>query len=267
MDRIRTIGVAMDGRKKLIGAALAMVVLLGGVLLGPSLAGASDGAVSIQNFAFGPTPVTVNAGDTVTWTQHDTYAVHTVTADATSVEKFDSGNLSTDTGVSFSHTFNTPGTFTYHCAIHPSMTGTVVVLGSSSTTTTPGSTTTTTPAPPTTTTTTTTTTPAPPTTPRLGSASLTDSSFSVGHNATAFRFTLTAPANVKVVITHVGHGHRTVRDGSFTVKHVAKGKARVRFSGRVGHHALKPGTYRATITATNGAGSAKPVRVKFRIVR
>jgi plastocyanin len=260
----RKIGVEMNGRKKLIGAALAMVVLLGGVLLGPSLAGASDGAVSIQNFAFGPTPVTVNVGDTVTWTQRDTYAVHTVTADGTSAEKFDSGNLSTDTGLSFSHTFNTPGTFTYHCAIHPSMTGTVVVLGSSSTTTTtPGSTTT----PPPTTTTTTTTTPVPPTEPRVASVSLTDSSFQVGHNATAFRFTLTAPANVKVVITHIGRGHRTVRDGSFTAKHLPKGKAKVRFSGRIGRRALKPGTYRATITASNGAGSAKPVRVKFRIVR
>jgi plastocyanin len=255
----------MDALEKLIGAVLAMLVLLGGVLLGPSLAGASDGSVTIQNFAFGPTPVTVDVGDTVTWTSQDLYTVHTVTADDTSAEKFDSGDLGTDTHLSFSHTFNTPGTFTYHCSHHASMKATVVVVGPQPTTTTP--TTTPTPPPPTTTTTTTTTTPLPPASPRLGSASLSHPSFRVGRDATTFRFTLTATANVKVAITHTARGHRTVRDGSFSVRHLSKGKARVRFSGRLGHHTLAPGTYRATITASNGVGSAKAVRVTFTVLR
>jgi len=47
---------------------------------------------------------------------------HTVTADG---GLFNSGNLST--GQSFSFTFVSRGTFTYHCRIHPSMTGTVSV--------------------------------------------------------------------------------------------------------------------------------------------
>jgi plastocyanin len=47
-----------------------------------------------------------------------------VTADGGS---FNSGTLAG--GGSFSHRFTTAGTFAYHCAIHASMTGTVVVSG------------------------------------------------------------------------------------------------------------------------------------------
>jgi len=47
---------------------------------------------------------------------------HTVTGDDNS---FDSGNISA--GSRFSRTFSVVGTYKYHCTIHPSMTGTVVV--------------------------------------------------------------------------------------------------------------------------------------------
>ena len=49
-------------------------------------------------------------------------APHTWTSDTGA---WDSGNL--DTGASASHRFDTAGTFTYHCEIHPSMTGRIVV--------------------------------------------------------------------------------------------------------------------------------------------
>jgi plastocyanin len=82
---------------------------------------ASATAVTISGFAFGPVSISVPAGSTVTWTNQDATA-HTVTADDGS---FDSGSLAQ--GATFSQTFDTPGTYTYHCAIHSSMTGTITV--------------------------------------------------------------------------------------------------------------------------------------------
>ncbi len=77
--------------------------------------------VTIDNFAFSPGSITVSAGTTVTWVNNDT-AAHTVTADDGS---FDSGNLAP--GDSFTHTFTSAGSFSYHCNYHPNMVATVVV--------------------------------------------------------------------------------------------------------------------------------------------
>lgn len=82
----------------------------------------SGASVSIKDFAFQPGTVQITAGSTVTWTNNESGVAHTVTADDGS---FDSGTL--QPGQSFSQTFNTPGTFAYHCAIHPNMTAMVVV--------------------------------------------------------------------------------------------------------------------------------------------
>jgi len=88
----------------------------------PTSAPAGVGAeVKITNFAFDPPKLTVRAGTTVTWTNQDG-APHTITSDA---GDWDSGQLSK--GQSFSHTFDQAGTFAYHCAVHPTMTGTIVV--------------------------------------------------------------------------------------------------------------------------------------------
>ena len=78
-------------------------------------------SVTIHNFAFGPQVVSVKAGATVHWANHDTEA-HTVTSD-TGVF----GSLVLQPGVSYSYTFTKPGTYSYHCSIHPFMTGKVVV--------------------------------------------------------------------------------------------------------------------------------------------
>ena len=78
-------------------------------------------SVSIVNFAFSPTTITIKAGTTVTWTNNDS-TPHTVTSD---IGSFTSQTLQTQG--SFSHTFNVVGTYSYHCRIHPSMHGTVVV--------------------------------------------------------------------------------------------------------------------------------------------
>jgi plastocyanin len=77
--------------------------------------------ITIVNFAFNPATITVTKGSTVKWTNQDE-APHTVTSDGS---YWDSGEL--NKGLSFNHTFNQTGTFTYHCAVHPSMKGTIVV--------------------------------------------------------------------------------------------------------------------------------------------
>ncbi len=87
----------------------------------PTPSSASPGSVAIVDFSFAPSPLSVPAGTTVTWT-NDGERSHTVTADDGS---FSSGTLAP--GQTFSHTFTTPGTYSYHCSIHGSMTAKVVV--------------------------------------------------------------------------------------------------------------------------------------------
>jgi plastocyanin len=81
----------------------------------------SDLAATIVDFAFQPTPTSIVAGSTVTWT-NDGVAPHTVTATDGS---FDSGLLSA--GATFSRRFDRAGTFAFLCAVHPEMRGSIVV--------------------------------------------------------------------------------------------------------------------------------------------
>jgi len=88
-----------------------------------------EGAVAdvvIENDAFTPASIDVEAGSTVTWFNNDDEA-HTVTSGAPGAPDgfFDSGNV--DANGSFSFTFDQPGTYAYFCSIHPNMTGTVNV--------------------------------------------------------------------------------------------------------------------------------------------
>lgn len=78
--------------------------------------------VEIVEFAYSPEPVVVQVGGKVTWKNEDT-APHTATADDGS---FDTGII--ETGKIKSETFKEPGTFTYHCTVHPFMHGTVEVV-------------------------------------------------------------------------------------------------------------------------------------------
>jgi plastocyanin len=75
--------------------------------------------VSIQDFSFSPASVTINAGDSITWTNRDSMG-HTATSDS-----FDSGSLGY--GQSFTYTFKDSGTFNYICSFHPGMKGVVIV--------------------------------------------------------------------------------------------------------------------------------------------
>jgi LPXTG-motif cell wall-anchored protein len=85
---------------------------------------AGPGSVSIRDFSFSPGSITVNVGDTVTWTNTGDEG-HSATGSG-----FDTGILSK--GQSGSHTFGEAGSFSYVCTPHPFMKGTVVVRAASS---------------------------------------------------------------------------------------------------------------------------------------
>ena len=78
-------------------------------------------AVEMRAMAFSPQRLAASAGATVEWTNRDQVA-HTVTADDGS---WDSGPI--EPGATWRHTFDTPGTFAFHCTPHPYMTGAVVI--------------------------------------------------------------------------------------------------------------------------------------------
>lgn len=93
------------------------------LLLTVATAQAVEHFVSIPGFEFSPAEITISEGDIVTWTNNHS-VTHTSTSDDGGVE-WDSGPLLP--GESFSHIFADPGVYPYHCAFHPSMTGTVTV--------------------------------------------------------------------------------------------------------------------------------------------
>ena len=80
--------------------------------------------VTIKSFTFSPDPVTAKVGDVIGWNNQDS-AGHTAT--------LDDGTCTTDTianGATGMLVFTAPGTFPYHCRIHPTqMKGTITVTG------------------------------------------------------------------------------------------------------------------------------------------
>lgn len=78
-------------------------------------------SVSIVNFAFTPAEITIAPGESVAWSNDDG-APHGLA--------YDDGANGTDLllpGATFSRRFDQPGTYDYHCAVHPYMTGRVIV--------------------------------------------------------------------------------------------------------------------------------------------
>ena len=79
--------------------------------------------IAIQSTGFNPATVTVMVGSKITWTNTDT-GDHTVTSDDGT--SFNSGTISPNGTFSFTPTMN--GTITYHCSLHPTMTGRIQVV-------------------------------------------------------------------------------------------------------------------------------------------
>jgi len=105
---------------------LAFAVVIPGLLFVSLAASAANASAQIVNcggtWCFSPNPVRITAGSTVTWT-NTTGPTHTSTSDTGA---WNTGNIAPGT-TSGAVSFPTAGTFTYHCAIHPTMTGSVIV--------------------------------------------------------------------------------------------------------------------------------------------
>jgi plastocyanin len=113
-------------QRTLIAAALALCVAGTGSDAGAANPGTpmlpSAVTIHIKDFKFNPTPVSIHAGDRVTFVNDDDEA-HTATSDDKS---FDSEGL--DSGGTWQHVFTKPGTYHYFCELHPYMKATLVVL-------------------------------------------------------------------------------------------------------------------------------------------
>lgn len=110
--------------RTITATALVAALSLGPVLLGagPSAAAASH-AVTMAGYAFSPASETVQAGDSVTWTNTD-QAPHDVTVTSGPIALH---SPTITTGQSWTYTFTVPGTYSYICSIHPDMHATLVV--------------------------------------------------------------------------------------------------------------------------------------------
>jgi plastocyanin len=88
-----------------------------------------EGASDLGNKSYQPSPIKSKVGDTITWTNDDSIAPHTVTegnlSSSMSGAGFDSGLLSQ--GQTFKHTFSKVGVVEYFCSLHPTMVGKVSV--------------------------------------------------------------------------------------------------------------------------------------------
>ena len=107
--------------KMLKRTGLAIVVLVAALLAVSQAPAAGPAGVGIKDFKFAPSLLTVAAGATVTWTNHDEEP-HTITSASGT---FTSAGLSNEE--TFTQRFTRPGTYAYFCALHPYMKATVVV--------------------------------------------------------------------------------------------------------------------------------------------
>jgi plastocyanin len=211
-------------RRLLLPAVLAL-----GVAAGP--AQAAD--VKIQNFAFMPASITIAQGDSVNWTWAGPDTNHSVTTNPNQADSWDSdpggtpSSLDHPPGSTFSHTFNTPGAFTYFCKVHSFMTGKVIVKAPGAPDTTP---------------------PALSKVSATGGRKCKKGQKKCKGRPTTLRFNLSEAATVKVKAP----------------KHPAANTTR---AGHAGSNAIKfstsklpPGKWTLKVTATDSAGNTSPVK-------
>ena len=113
------------GRGSFLLGIVLLAAAIGALLNGIRTTGEASAvnAVSMGDNFFQPVGMTVPTGTTVQW-RNDGVLPHTVTSDPGAARTFDSGIIRT--GGTYSLTFDTAGSFAYHCDVHPEMTGAVV---------------------------------------------------------------------------------------------------------------------------------------------
>ena len=118
-------------RKLLLAVAALLPALLPALLVAGITVSAANSPAQIVNCptataCYSPNPIQLAVGSTVTW-MNTTSISHTATSDTGA---WNTGTL-TPGGTSAATTFNTAGTFAYHCNFHPDMHGSVIVSAAS----------------------------------------------------------------------------------------------------------------------------------------
>ena len=101
--------------------ALILTLAICGVAVTSRTSATNSNEIVIKNFSFEPATLTVKVGTPVTWVNNDDEP-HTATA---TDKRFNSKTL--DNGDRFSQELNAPGVYNYYCALHPHMTGKIIV--------------------------------------------------------------------------------------------------------------------------------------------
>ncbi|HTY84355.1 MAG TPA: cupredoxin family copper-binding protein [Silvibacterium sp.] len=111
----------LGGMFAMIAVVAALILILHPLRARSDAAKATRAEVTVDNFSFTPTMLTVRRNTTVTWLNRDDVP-HVI---ASSDGLFKSRALDTDD--KYSYTFTKPGTYPYYCSVHPKMVGQVIV--------------------------------------------------------------------------------------------------------------------------------------------
>ena len=102
-----------------VAALASTTVATSAIAGGAAVPAAKKPVITIKDFEFKPSPLTVKAGTKIKVKNADS-TTHTFTANKGA---FDTGHI--DSGSSATVTVKKPGTYVYHCEIHDFMKGTI----------------------------------------------------------------------------------------------------------------------------------------------
>ena len=241
-------------RGALIPACLAAVALLAL----PPAAGAANRRIAIGHYQWSDASIDIDLGEHVTWYWVGPDTQHSVTETSPVPGAVDTDPHSNiphhDLGYRFQVNFDQPGTYTFHCKLHPSVGGTVNVSAV------PGD-----------------PEAEPDPVPRSNVdarpphiSELTLRHAAMGNRGTTLRYGIDEPASVDAEIYRVGGDKRSAHRLSFAGYQVWKdgyvGYNRVHFGGRSKHFKPRPGSYVAFVRATDKANNeSKRQRLSFAI--
>jgi plastocyanin len=98
-----------------------LLIALSILLVATPAPGAEEAKVTIDNFTFSPATLSVKAGTTIVFLNHDDLPHNVVDANGVFRSK------ALDTDETFARVFDKPGEFVYFCGLHPQMQGKIIV--------------------------------------------------------------------------------------------------------------------------------------------